>query len=259
MSSNASFPKQWMVVMFNHIIVYMSQVDAIRNMFTRHLKDDQTLEKKIETVKLTAEQSFGIRNEIAVADLADLYHESACQDAVHSAAAVGALAPLFESFFTNAFCEMGEYIESNESLIQERKKYLQKNGSDCTWDCHFFLTNKKRKQKNVVLGIKQLIEACGMGNFMPSQLNETLGALFAYRNNMFHWGFKWPQRIRDGFNKRLRNWPRGWFEQMSCDGKPEEFYMSKLFIDHCIETIDQVIGGFVEYAKCKTQEDQSKE
>ena len=71
---------------------------------------------------------------------------------------------------------------------------------------------------------------------------ETLAALFAYRNKMFHNGFEWPMKERHKFSEEIqrRGWPPEWFKKSTSGDQPWIFYMSADFIQHCLDTIDQV-------------------
>ena len=64
---------------------------------------------------------------------------------------------------------------------------------------------------------------------------------------MFHRGFEWPPRQRQAFAERLDEWPDGWFDSATSDGKPWIFYMSPEFIFHCIDTVEDVLRGLIRF------------
>jgi len=118
------------------------------------------------------------------------------------------------------------------------------------WDCHFVVTAKGRYQKDIVKGASQLAEAIGLLTHLSPNFSLTLQALFAYRNKMFHLGFEWPIPERDKFQKRLKDWPH-WFTTATTNNKPWIFYLTDTFILHCIESIDNLLGGLGAFARPK--------
>ena len=97
----------------------------------------------------------------------------------------------------------------------------------------------------------QLIDAVEMTNYMPDDLRVTLSALFAYRNKMFHGGFEWPLEERQRFARQLSRsgWPEDWFSTAMSGGKPWIFYMSPIFVTHCLDRMEQVIEGIGKFYK----------
>ncbi len=83
---------------------------------------------------------------------------------------------------------------------------------------------------------------------LPSDLGRTLAALFAYRNKMFHWGLEWPLDERQRFVRRIRDekWDT-WFVMSTSGDHPWIIYMSRGFVDHCLDTIDRTIDGIGAY------------
>ena len=89
----------------------------------------------------------------------------------------------------------------------------------------------------------QLAEAVGLTAHLPDDPRPTLQALFECRNKMFHCGFEWPTVERERFQKRTADWPSDWFATATSDHKPWIFYMTDTYINHCLTTIDSVLGG----------------
>src|SRR5690606_3700853 len=82
---------------------YDSQLVAIRHALRRHQQADDKLRQEIAEIKAFAQRTSDIRNEYAVNEWVDRLYHSVYQDAAHSMAAVGMLAPMFESVFYQAF------------------------------------------------------------------------------------------------------------------------------------------------------------
>ncbi len=194
---------------------YHAQFLAICNLLYRQELADRELEAEIKEVKEFAEQSRGAANEHAVDEFVDLLHGSLYQDAAHSMAAVGMLAPFLESVFRQAF--------------QRLKRPLP----------------QRCLAKNITKRVKEV----GMEKYMPDDLEPTLLALFDYRNKMFHNGFEWSPEERQKFEQTLNTsgWPSDWFSIATIDSEPWMFYMSPEFIDHCLDRIRQIIEGIEKF------------
>lgn len=194
---------------------YVSHLEAIRGLLSRQDSAAAQLEAQIAKAEQVAMKSTGEANEYAVARHTELLEETIYQDAAHSMAAVGMLAPLIESIFLGVFENFG----------------------------------RKKPKKQLVNEIMDLIndESLSIREFMPSGLKSTLEALFLYRNKMFHQGFEWAPTQRQAFAERLSDWPYGWFDRSASGGEPWIFYMSPEFISHCINTTEEVLRGLIRY------------
>ena len=179
---------------------YDSQMDAISALLYRLAEADVNLAINIENTRKIASHSSGDANESAVEQWVDLMHASIYQDAAHSMAAVGMLAPVIESVFKNAFLKIGAELPRGD----------------------------------LVKGIEATAKRVGLAPYLPYELTLTLEALFEYRNKMFHYGFEWPPNESRKFDNRLSDWPTGWFEKATVDDKPWMFYMTPEFIQHCL-------------------------
>ena len=221
---------------------YDLQLRAIRGLLTRQDKADEELVAKIDAVKKLAAQGSGILNQHADEAWVGYMYDSVYQDAAHSMAAIGMIAPFIESVFYQAFQNIGHEMTKDISPPNNHARW-QRPAQD-QWDCHFVWVNGRRKD-DLVRGIIQLIDAIGMTSYMPDDLKPTLSALFEYRNKMFHCGFEWPLEERRRFDKRLNEsgWPPDWFSKATSDGEPWIFYMSSVFIEHCLVRADQIITG----------------
>ena len=147
----------------------------------------------------------------------DIY-QSFFQEAAHSMAAAGMLAPFIEAIFTAIF----------PCLPKEKKK------------------------QGIAKAITCLSKSKKLAHFFHEDYAKTLDALFLYRNKMFHNGFIWPENERNKFQDAIkeRGWPQNWFVETSYKDsrdtteKPWIFCMSTEFIEHCLRTIKHVLDGY---------------
>ena len=196
---------------FNH----GAQLIAIRGLLYRQERADQELSDRIKEADEGARRTRGRANDHAVDVWVELAEMSCYQDAAHSMAAVGMIAPLIESAFRAAFRSMGKGLPP----------------------------------RNLAKNIVKRVEEVGMKEYMPADLEPTLFALFAYRNKMFHGGFEWSSEELKWFDNRLdeNRWPPDWFSRATSDDEPWMFYMTSAFVDHCFEMAERVIQGIKEY------------
>ena len=194
---------------------YKSQLDAARALSFRQEHTDSQLESDIVEADQVAKNSGGEASHHAVDQYIELVHGSIYQSAAHSMAAVGMLAPLFESIFKSAFRCMEKEWPRNDLAI------------------------------NIMRAINE--ESLGLSEHMPENLDSTLDALFQYRNKMFHNGFEWPVHERRAFAKSLSKWPDGWFDSSTSGDEPWMFYMTTQFISHSIDTAENVLLGLIRF------------
>ena len=194
---------------------YAAQLIAIRGLLSRQERADQELSDSIEKAAKVAERTRGRANDHAVEVHVELMQMSCYQDAAHSMAAVGTIAPFIESAFRRAFCAIGTELP----------------------------------QGRLVENIVKRMDEAGMKKYMPDNLELTLSALFAYRNKMFHGGFEWSSEALKRFEKRLEQsgWPSEWFLIATTDNEPWMFYMSPDFVDHCLNMAERVTKGIEEF------------
>ncbi len=196
---------------FNH----GAQLVAISDLLKRQERADQELSHRIKEADQVATQTRG-DNDRAVDAWVELAEMSCYQDAAHSMAAVGMIAPFIESFF-------GAYFRS---------------------------IGKDLPQKNLVRNIVKHVNEASMEEYMPTDLEPTLSALFAYRNKMFHGGFEWSSEELNSFQRKLseNRWPPDWFSWATSGDEPWMCYMTSDFIDHCLHIAAGVIRGIEEHA-----------
>ncbi len=225
-----------------------AQFNAILSLLKEHDELSADTHNEIRRREERANTCERPNKEFVVDAFREMVEYSIYQDAAHSMAAVGMLAPLFETVFTQCFITIHRRY-SKEQLWPGGHIRWQQAGLQA-WDCHYvFVSGNPRK--NLVKGVMQLSEATGLQEYLPSNYQEVLEALFAYRNKMFHFGLEWPIAEREKFAQRIidAGWPNDWFEQASINKKPWVFCLSHEFIDVCQLTFQRVLDAFCELIK----------
>ena len=194
---------------------YISHINAIQSLLRHQEHADCELEDRIESSEQVARKTSGEANQFAVDHHIELLQTSVFQSAAHSMATVGMLAPLAESVFRNAFQCIGEDIPRG---------------------------NLARNIIEIISG-----ERHGLAEYMPDDLKPILEALFQYRNKMLHYGLAWPPQECRAFEANVSKWPDGWFVGATTDGEPWMFCMSPEFISRCLDTIEEVLRGFIRF------------
>jgi hypothetical protein len=229
---------------------YEAQLIAISALLRRNDETDAETERQIKEVEDYARKTSGSRNQRAADEWVELLHGSTYQGAAHSMAALGMLAPFYESMFFQAFQGIREaYFGMDKVPAGHARSGMAK--ADEFWDCHFLYNAKSgRKEKQLVPGIEQLAEAVGLTTHLPTELHETLEALFSYRNKMFHGGFEWPLKECANFAKRIKDegWEE-WFTFATHGDDPFIVYMTETFINHCLELVHGLLDAFGAYCK----------
>jgi hypothetical protein len=236
---------------------YPSQLSAIHDLLERQKDADRLLAEKIKEADEFARRTTGILNMQAIDDHILHVRNSTYQDAAHSMAAVGMLAPLIESIFCQSFDNLRrKFLEPDNVPFSSHLRWQWSNAAQ--WDCHFVWSNRGRR-KDLVEGIMQLAEAIGLSSHLPADLKPRLQALFEYRNKMFHHGFEWPLVERERFQRRIQTakWPSDWFTTATTGDSPWIFYLSDSFIQHCLTTVYSVLSGVGIFAR-KLREDRDR-
>lgn len=231
---------------------YEAQLIAISALLRRNDKADAETERQIKEVDEYARRTSGWRNQRAVDEWVDLLHGSTYQGAAHSMAALGMLAPFYESMFFQAFQGIRKQYFGMDVIPSGHARSDMAKAEDF-WDCHFIyhaVTGKK--EKKLVRGIEQLADTVGLTANLPDELHNMLEALFSYRNKMFHGGFEWPLTECAKFTKRIEEegW-QDWFSLASHGGDPFIVYMTEVFINHCLDLVHKVLDAFGAYCKAR--------
>ena len=189
---------------------------AIGSLLNRNEEADKELAEKIKRVVEVAKRPRDRANDYVDDHYVELVESSFYQDAAHSMAAVGMIAPFIESLFRSMFVSIGAPLSGQGGIVSD-----------------------------VVRGV----EESGMGEYMPADLEPTLVALFEYRNKMFHGGFEWSSEELSKFERRLGQniWPSDWFDVARSGGQPWMFYMTPDFVDHCFTVAVKVVEGLDRY------------
>ena len=246
--------EDWASALIKHI-AYDAQLTTIRVLLYRLRKHDKELNEEIRRLH----EYEGPHQERAVDEWVDRVHDSVYQGAANSMAAVGMLAPFIESIFCGGFETIREEFFEDDSPYDAHPHPRWDRAAKSGWDCHFVYTDKSgRPAKNVVEGIFELAEAVGLSPYLPADLKQTLRALFAYRNKMFHSGFEWPPEERKAFAMQIAQWPSNWFATATESGNPWIFYLTDIFVDHCLEQVDQVVLGIGAYVDAQLKAERQK-
>ncbi|TIS97878.1 hypothetical protein [Mesorhizobium sp.] len=223
-----------------------AQLIAIKSALRRNQKAEEAVSENIRELEAHIRSYAGGDDEYQMhieGQWVDALHDSVFQDAAHSMAAVGMLAPFTESLFVTIFAGLRMRAQG-EGNTDPRATAAQ----DQYWNPQIVFRSGGLKD-DLVAGIAQLSTSTGLQAFLPDGYEKTLSALFGYRNNMFHNGFEWPLETRQKFANRIKNdgWPTDWFQKAMHNNDPWIFYMSATFIERCLETIDYVLDGIGRY------------
>jgi hypothetical protein len=234
---------------------YEAQLIAISGLLRNNDNADAETDGQIKQVEEYARKTSGLRNQRAVDEWVDLLHGSTYQSAAHSMAALGMLAPFYESMFFQAFQGIRISFFGKDTVPPGHHR-AGTNNAEHFWDCHLFRGLGGKMKTELVAGIKQLADAVGFTPHLPTGLPETLDALFSYRNKMFHRGFEWPKIESARFAKRIgqEGW-QAWFSCATHGGEPWIFYMTDEFIKHCFDQVHPLLDGFGAYCRSRDRID----
>lgn len=170
------------------------------------------------------------------------YEKSVYFDAARSLSAVGMLAPLIESLFSQFFAHLGSILESDVHSEHERWSIALRT----RWDCHYVMESKGPR-KALVAGILQLSDATKLMECLPPDIKMTLDALFTYRNRMLHHGLEWPRDVRIAFAEFIKPFPSNWFSSATSDGHPWIFFITEDFVQHLLKTVEAVFEAMTDF------------
>lgn len=220
-----------------------AQLLAVRSILQQHAKADAQLVEEIEALAKRAEEASGEYHMHLTNSWVDHLHGSVFQDAAHSMAAIGMLAPMLESLFVAVFAAIRDLAPpaTPVSLAGVRASHI---AEPAAWDPHYVFT-ASGKRKGIVEGIKQLAVSTGLTPHLPSDYADLLNAVFSYRNKMFHNGFEWPKSEREKFERLIvsEKWPSNWFDRSLTGGETWIFYMSDVLIQLVLVQVDEMLSG----------------
>lgn len=222
---------------------YDSQLRAIKELLNVHQQIARTRSLKIAEIEKEILKWRGIDRILAENDRIGLCHESVYEDAAHSMAAIGMLAPFIETVFSQVFESVKQQYEGKALPSPDHPRW--KADEVKRWNCRWYYSKTKGAMENDVMqGILELSDATGLLPYLPTELRPILKALFGYRNNMLHNGFEWPLDARNKFHKRTKEeWPKEWFSWARSDDAPWVCYMTDALINECLAYIDLIISA----------------
>jgi hypothetical protein len=236
---------------------YDSQLRAVVSLLASHHSRSAAVDAEIMEIEECAKRTSGMRNQQAVDEWVDRLQSSVYQDAAHSMAAVGMLAPFIESIFHQGLLAIGERL-ADLGQIPSTVQRFTKVGQKFCWDCHR-TWHDGRPRKDLVEGIIQLSDAVRISRHFPADLRRMLTALFQYRNKMFHNGLEWPQAQRNAFDKNRAEWPPEWFASSTRDDKTWIVYLTDTFIHAWLDALDKIIEAFGKFARELIDADQRQD
>lgn len=224
-------------------IDYDSQLRAIRELLNVHQQIARTRSLKIAEIEEEIPKRHGIDRINAEHDRTDLCHESVYEDAAHSMAAIGMLAPFIETVFSQVFESIKQKYEGKVLPAPDHSRWTAEEAK--RWNCRWYYSKTTGAMENdVTQGILELSCVTGLNSYLPTELRPILKALFGYRNNMLHNGFEWPLDARNKFHKRTKQeWPEEWFSWARSGDAPWVCYMTDALINESLVYIDQILSG----------------
>lgn len=233
----------------SQLIAIRRLLDLHRNAEAEHTAEIKAVEQLVRSpVRTRSRDPFteALEEQSREQNWVDHLHYSVYHDAAHSMAAVGLIAPFVESIFYQSFRSIEREMTNKVSLPSDHKRWGLP--AEDQWNCHYVWENG-RQRANLVKGIMQLVHAVDLTGYLPDDLRLTLSALFEYRNKMFHCGFEWPLERRIHFDQRLSGWPKDWFIKATSGDAPWVFYMSPVFIVHCLDRTEDIVAGIGRFCK----------
>lgn len=228
-----------------------AQLIAIRDLLRRNEEADERVDQKISEYAEQMNAANGEQEYFLDLLYVDECHSSVFQDAAHSLAAAGMLAPLIEGYFTAAYPNIAEELDlSTRALgggVRSARSVAQ------YWDPHFVF-HQNGTGKDIVGGITQLAESIGLSSEFPDDYQPVFKALFLYRNKVFHHGFEWPMDERNRFKQAVveSKWPAEWFSKATSNNEPWIIYMSSTFIEKCLSTFELCLEGVGRFLRQKS-------
>lgn len=215
-----------------------AQLLAIRRLLSSHQAADEALSREIDELEVATRAASGAYADHLVDLSVDQMHGSVYQDAAHSMAAAGMVAPLLETMLVRLFARMGE--QAWPTVASDRVTRAGKMHPDF-WNAQVYFS-KEGEKPDIAVAVRQLITATGLGAYLPADFDSAFDALVTYRNRMFHNGFEWPVEARTKFKALLeaKGW-NDWFRSSLTNHQPWIFYMSPDFIDRCLDLVEDLL------------------
>ena len=197
---------------------YHAQLDAVRKFLSWQDRAEAFQREEMQRNEQLFKAANGKLREYLNEDRIELWHSSVYEDATRSIAAAVMLTPLIESLFHRLALELG-----------------------APW-----------QGRRIPREIMKLVTYCGLSQ-VATDLGPMLRALFAYRNNMFHWGVEWPIEVRGRFDRAIwdSGWPRSWFDQAIDGDGSWVFYLTEEFVSRCLDLFEELFDAVRAYIQTK--------
>ncbi len=196
------------------------------------------------------------------ADLcADAAFNGTFADVAISQAAVGALSPMFETFFRRSAEELRKRWDNRPLPDSSRKALLAPR---YFWDPLLVATpnGKKKKTKNIRLGYRQLLETLGLNHVIDPRSDDVIEALWVYRNCALHEGYEWSPEKLSAYKSKANpiRWSSQsrpthvtdpphrvpWFAECLVDGQPWLFLVTNAFVEAALDSLDRMAKALTE-------------
>jgi hypothetical protein len=226
-----------------------AQLLAIRGVLRRNAAAQARLSTEIHEIVDSSKSARGNASWRLDDEWVDRLHDSVYQDAAHSLAAVGMLAPLLETVFVRIFTAIG----ARADWPRASDGRLNRAGGDVPslWDPQVYFAEDGTRKGDLIRGIRQLARETGLAAELPADYEAIVQALFTYRNRMFHSGFEWPVADREHFDRliEMQCWPAEWFTRSTSGGATWIVYMGEDFIRRCLDFIGELLEAAGAFAR----------
>ena len=231
-------------------IDWESQLEAIRGVLGRNQKASQTVSAHIDELRQEAETYRGPHHEHVVDEHVDAMFRSSYSEAANSMAAIGMIAPMLESLYSQSFHSLGEMYATKGMEPEAHRRWERAGADPQRWNCQVYFAEAGEVRQDIISGIQQISAATGLVRYLAADTANWIDAMLTYRNKMFHGGFEWSLAQRDQFEKQIaeRKWEH-FFQSATTDGKPWIFYIRDEVIAEMPKRMEGILDGMGRFAK----------
>ena len=226
-------------------IDWESQVRAVRTVLSRNSKASAAAQEYIDELKATGR---GQRDED---DLLDALSQATFDDGANSMAAIGMVAPMVESLFSQAFSSLGLLYAEKGMEPPDDERWSVAGSHEHRWNCQYYFKNvDEPPRQDIISGIVQISRASGLKNYITKADFVWIRAMLTYRNFMFHNGLEWSPQRRADFVKVMKEqkWEH-FFSFAKTGGDPWVFYIDKEVMADIPNVIERILDGMGKFAK----------
>jgi hypothetical protein len=212
------------------------QLIAVRSLLDRNREEDVSLRSRFNEIKARAANLFDD-------DYGEVFYESVYQDGTHSQAAIGMIAPLWESVLVR-LCK--DILIMGVRKTPEHSRWSLPDTEPKKWNCKYYWDEDAGTfRDNIISGVRQMAKMVKMDSLLGRDELLRVEALFTYRNQMFHNGIEWPRDRLTEFAKIKtdKKWPDAWFLDARRNDRPWIYYMTRTFIDECLSMLERFLDG----------------